>query len=84
MAHCVTPIHSVHFTSSICCAKQNEAPFKPCGFWLLGDSYKQRFALCYGTVVLSVCLSVCLYVTRQYCAKTTARSTVQFLSLIHI
>jgi len=25
----------------------------------LGDRYKQRFALCYGTVVLSVCL-VCL------------------------
>ena len=26
----------------------------------------------------SVCLSVCLSVTRRYCVKTTARSTVQF------
>jgi len=26
----------------------------------------------------SVCLSVCLSVTRRYCIKTTARSTVEF------
>ena len=33
------------------------------------------------SVGLSVCLSVCLSVTRQYCVKTTARSTVQFALL---
>jgi len=30
---------------------------------------------------LSVCLSVCPSVTRRYCVKTTARSTVQFALL---
>ena len=30
------------------------------------------------SVCLSVCLSVCPSVTRRYCVKTTARSTVQF------
>jgi len=29
----------------------------------------------------SVCPSTCLSVTRQYCVKTTARSTVQFALL---
>jgi len=29
----------------------------------------------------SVCLPVCLSVTRPYCVKTTARSTVQFAPL---
>ena len=29
----------------------------------------------------SVCPSVCLSVTRRYCVKTTARSTVQFALL---
>ena len=31
------------------------------------------------SVCLSVCLSVCPSVTRRYCVKTTARSTLQFL-----
>jgi len=33
------------------------------------------------TAIPSVCLSVCLSVTRRYCAKTTARSMVQFAPL---
>ena len=33
------------------------------------------------TVIPSVCLSVRLSVTRRYCVKTTARSTVQFAPL---
>jgi len=33
------------------------------------------------SVRLSVCLSVCLSVTRRYCVKTTAHSTVQFATL---
>jgi len=33
------------------------------------------------SVCLSVCLSVCPSVTRRYCVKTTARSTVQFALL---
>ena len=33
------------------------------------------------SVCLSVCLSVCPSVTRRYCVKTTARSTVQFAPL---
>jgi len=34
------------------------------------------------TAIPSVRLSVCLSVTRQYCVKTTARSTVQFALLL--
>ena len=30
------------------------------------------------TAIPSICPSVCLSVTRRYCVKTTARSTVQF------
>ena len=33
------------------------------------------------TAIPSVCLSVCLSVTRRYCVKTTARSTVQIAPL---
>ena len=33
------------------------------------------------SVHLSVRLSVCLSITRRYCVKTTARSTVQFALL---
>ena len=33
------------------------------------------------TAIPSVCPSVCLSVTRRYCVKTTARSTVQFAPL---
>jgi len=33
------------------------------------------------TAIPSVCLSVCLSVTRRYCVKTAARSTVQFAPL---
>ena len=33
------------------------------------------------TAIQSVRLSVCLSVTRRYCVKTTARSTVQFAPL---
>ena len=33
------------------------------------------------SVRLSVCLSVCPSITRRYCVKTTARSTVQFAPL---
>ena len=35
--------------------------------WVFGRTFVKRFALCYRTVVLSVCLSVC---TLVYCGQT--------------
>jgi len=52
---------------------------------VLGRPLVKRFALCYRTVVLSVCLSVCLFVclsclsvTLVYCGQTVGRIKMKF------
>jgi len=57
-------------------------------YWRFNAFYSARnciasavLATAIPSVRLSVCPSVCPSVTRRYCVKTTARSTVQFAPL---
>ena len=58
---------------------RNTALYKETGFYSARNARIASAVL--ATAIPSVRLSVCLSVTRRYCVKTTARSTMQFSPL---